>query len=355
MSSSSPNNSNRRIPADSLRRFASRCLQKMGTPPDRGDAVADILVEGDLMGHTTHGTACLAPYLRELENGAYQATGEPDVLNDHGSAVTLDGKYILGPWLVCHAMELAFDRIADHPLVTVVIRRSGHIGNLSSYLLKATDRNLVCLLMSSDPSVRKVAPHGSMRPLYTPNPIAAGIPTEGRPVILDITMSTTSVGKITRLSQSKGEFAEPWVIDGEGNPSRDPAVCFADPPGAILPLGGTDLGYKGFALGFIVEVLTSGLGGFGRSDGADQWGASVFLQIIDPEAFAGLDALTKETSWFASSSRSSPKASEGSPVRMPGDRAFELREEQLRNGVLLHPAIPPAFEEWSEKLGVPLP
>ena len=110
-----------------------------------------------------------------------------------------------------------------------------------------------------------------------------------------------------------------------------------------------------FALGFIVEVLTSGLGGFGRSKGADQWGASVFLQILDHEAFSGLTALKEETTWFASSSRSSPEASRGTPVRMPGDRALELREEQLENGVLLHPSIPPALEIWSAKLDVPLP
>jgi L-lactate dehydrogenase len=174
-------------------------------------------------------------------------------------------------------------------------------------------------------------------------------------MILDITLSTTSNAKITRLSEAKEKFDSPWVIDKQGNPSRDPAVCLSDPPGAIMPLGGTDLGYKGFALGVLVEALTSGLGGFGRSDGADQWGASVFLQVIDPGAFGGWEAFTRETGWFAAACRNSPEAREAVPVRMPGDRALSLREEQLKKGVRLHFSIPPALEEWSEKLDVSLP
>jgi LDH2 family malate/lactate/ureidoglycolate dehydrogenase len=42
-----------------------------------------------------------------------------------------------------------------------------------------------------------------------------------------------------------------------------PGALFGNPPGAMLPLGGIDLGHKGFALGLMVEVLTAGLCGTG--------------------------------------------------------------------------------------------
>ena len=41
--------------------------------------VADILVEGDLMGHTTHGLALLPGYLEELEKGKMTKSGSPRV------------------------------------------------------------------------------------------------------------------------------------------------------------------------------------------------------------------------------------------------------------------------------------
>ena len=96
-----------RYNADDLRAFAKSLLEKSDLPSDRAAVVADILVEGDLMGHTTHGLQLLASYLKELAEGGMPATGEPNVLQDRGAAVTWDGNYLPGPWLVTSAMELA--------------------------------------------------------------------------------------------------------------------------------------------------------------------------------------------------------------------------------------------------------
>lgn len=322
-----------------------------------GQAVADILVEGDLLGHTTHGLQLLAPYLRDLQAGKMLAGGEPDVIADRGSALTWDGRFLAGPWLVTHAMEAAFARIAEHPVVTVSIRRSHHIGCLAAYLKRATDRGLVMLLMCSDPSVASVAPFGSHAPRFTPNPLAAGFPTDGLPVLIDISASTTTNGMVNRLHKGgKGEkLGGPWLVDNQGNASDDPAVTFTDPPGALLPLGGMELGHKGFGLALIVEALTSALAGYGRADDAKGWGASVFVQIIDPQAFGGRAAFERESGWLAQACRSAPVKDGASAVRMPGERGLRLREKQLKEGVELHPDILPGLQPVAEKLGVPLP
>ena len=74
-------------------------------------------------------------------------------------------------------------------------------------------------------------------------------------------------------------------MDGAGNPTNDAAAAFANPPGAIMPMGGADHGHKGYALGLLVEALTGGLAGHGRADPREGWGASVFLQVMDPALF----------------------------------------------------------------------
>ena len=130
---------------------------------------------------------------------------------------------------------------------------------------------------------------------------------------------------------------------------------FAEPRGSILPLGGVELGHKGFALAVMVEALTSALGGFGRADRPGQWGASVFLQLIDPEFFGGAGPFKRETAWFAQACRNSIPKSSDAPVRMPGDQALARRRLQLQQGVVLHPAILPSLEKWAEKYGVALP
>ena len=123
----------------------------------------------------------------------------------------------------------------------------------------------------------------------------------------------------------------------------------------MLPLGGIDLGYKGFAFALMVEALTNALAGHGHADGESRWGASVFLQILDPERFGGHASFLRETSFFARMCQETPVPSGKPPVRLPGQAALSRRKEQLANGVALHPTILPALTPWATKLGVPLP
>jgi L-lactate dehydrogenase len=340
---------------DSLSRFALHLLEAAGLDADKAAAVADVLVEGDLMGHTTHGLALLGPYLRELEAGTMRKEGEPDVVAESDAALTWDGRRLPGPWLVLRAMEEASRRARRLGTGTVVIRRSHHIASLASYHRRAAEDGLVLLLACSDPNSASVAPYGGLDPVFTPNPVSAGLPTGGLPVSIDISTSTTTNGLTNRLHQQGGKLPAPWLIDGHGRPSDDPAVLFAEPKGTILPLGGLDSGHKGYGLSLLVEALTGGLAGHGRADPKEGWGATVFLQVIDPDRFAGRAAFTRQMDDVAARCRASRPADANRPVRLPGERGFQLSKAQAANGVALHESILPMLAPWAERYAVAMP
>lgn len=132
-------------------------------------------------------------------------------------------------------------------------------------------------------------------------------------------------------------------------------MLFQEPKGTILPLGGMDSGHKGYGLTLLVEALTGGLAGHGRADPREGWGATVFVQIIDPRAFAGLDAFTRQTGAVTQRCRASRPAKPGTPVRTPSEHGLQLAAQQREQGVALYPATMPALEAWAGKLGVALP
>ncbi|MGC1173907.1 Ldh family oxidoreductase [Polaromonas sp.] len=338
-----------------LNGYATALLGAAGLEADKAGAVADILMQGDLMGHTTHGLALLPGYLAELESGAMRKQGEPSVVADHPAALTWDGLRLPGPWLVLRAMEIATQRARTQGTCTVVIRRSHHIACLAAYLQRATDQGLLMLLTCSDPNTASVAPFGGLDAVFTPNPIAAGIPTNDIPVLMDVSTSATTNGLTNRLHKEGGRLPAAWVMDGHGVPGDDPAVLFREPKGTILPLGGMDSGHKGYGLTLLVEALTGGLAGHGRADAKEGWGATVFLQIIDPRAFSGLDAFTRQTGHVTDACRASRPAQAGTAIRTPGEKGVALAREQSRSGVALYPAILPALAPWAAKLGVPEP
>jgi len=341
--------------ASSLIAFATALLVRAGLDADKSAAVAAILVEGDLLGHTTHGLALLAPYLGEIENGRMEKSGEPRVLADFPAAVTWDGRRLPGPWLVLRALELAIARARQNGTGTVVIRRSHHIACLAAYLKRVTDEGLMVLLTCSDPVLGSVAPHGGRRGVFTPNPLAAAWPTGGDPVMLDVSMSITTNGLTRRLHTEQRPLPGAWALDARGEPTTDPGALFSDPPGSLLPIGGLDHGHKGYALGLLVEALTGGLAGHGRADPSEGWGASVFLQVLSPELFGGAENFRRQTAHVAEACRTTPPRPGFERVRLPGEAGLRRREAQLAHGVELYPAILPALRPWGEKLGVDTP
>lgn len=341
-----------RYDARRLRAFARSLLTVSGMADAIARDVADVLVDGDLMGHTTHGLALLPGYLDELAAARMSRSGEPSVMHATGAAQTWDGRRLPGPWLTLRALDAAFAMAKANGTGSVVMRRSHHIGCLAVYAKHAAERGAMALVYCSDPAHASVAPFGGVTPVFTPNPLAAGIPTSGDPILLDVSASYTTNGMTMRLHNAGESLPHPWVQDAQGHPTRDPSVLFAEPKGTLLPLGGLEAGHKGFALALLIEALTAGLAGHGRADASEGWGATVFVQVLDPAAFGGADAFARQMDWLVRACHDATPRPGGPPVRLPGERALRLYREQSANGVALHPGIMPALEAWSAKLGV---
>jgi LDH2 family malate/lactate/ureidoglycolate dehydrogenase len=341
-------NASQRYAVTGLTEFASRLLQAAGMAALQAGAVAQVLVEGDLMGHDTHGLALLPRYVDEVERGTMAKGGEPVILSERSGALNWDGMRLPGPWLVLHGIDTLIPRARESGCATLTIRRSHHIACLAAYLLRATQAGFMIVLASSDPAVASVAPHGGTKAVFTPNPLAAGIPTSSTPFLIDISTSIKTNGMSARMHQAGAQFDEECMLDASGKPSRDPGVLFTDPPGTILPLGGLNSGHKGFGLSLLVEALTGGLAGFGRADPLEGWGATVFLALFDPDAFGGRDAFVRQMDWIADACRINPPRLGANAVRMPGDRGLALREEQLRDGLALRAGIVDAIRQSAE-------
>ncbi len=342
-----------RYAATDLTTLAAALCRAGGMETEKAQVVAEILVEGDLMGHDTHGLALLPPYLDGLASGDMQGRGEPTVLAGTPVVETWDGAKLPGPWLVRRAGDLAAARAAEYGLAAVAIRRCHHIGCLAAYLPRLVERGLVAQIWSSDPATASVAPWGGTQRIITPNPLAAGWPGPDGPVMIDISMSITTNGMTARRRAEGSRFPFDALLTAEGRPTDDPEAFFQG--GTLLPLGGMAAGHKGFGLGLLVEALTSGLAGHGRADAPTGWGANVLVLVIDPARFGGTAAFLRESAWIAEAVHGNPPAVSGQAPRLPGERAWQRRTQALAEGVALHRTIPPALAARAAAAGLPMP
>lgn len=337
-----------------LTTFVEQLFEKAGADTEVAQVVTRVLLEGELLGHRTHGLNLVSRYIGGMQEGKVKARAQVlEQVTDSGIASVFDGHYLLGPYCVSRALDCAAKGATAQGIGIAVVRRASHIGCLAAYLKPFTDQGLVAMVYSSDPSVGLVCAHGGIDPIYTPNPIAAGIPTQGEPILLDVSMSTVTLGLVGQCRDGGSRLPHPVLVSNDGQLSDDPGDFFTRPQGSILPLGGQAFGHKGFALALLVEALTSGLAGHGRKDAPEQWGASATAVVIDPRFFGGLAAFTDETSFLGRLILASRPLDPERPVRLPGQAGLALRRQALEQGVSLSPQLLADLDRLAGQLQLP--
>lgn len=343
-----------RYPADGLEGLAAALFTAAGLAPDRARIVARGFLEADLLGFTTHGLARVPDNVRWLQSGATRATGEIAVLAETAAAANWDADFLPGGYALHLAVEAAADRAPTTGVYTMTLRRCQHVACLASHLVPLVERNLIGLLMVSTPDERYVSAHLGATPLYSNNPIAFCAPASGGPLLFDVSTAITAGGQVARAAHEGRRLPEPSLRDASGRVTDDPEVLAAG--GSVMPVGGAGHGHKGFALTLMTEVLTQALGGYGRATGAGDGEAnSVFLQVIDPTAFAARGDYLREIDLLLERTRESAPVDPADPVRVPGQRAWQRRRERLAQGVDLYPGILAALVAETERLGVTVP
>ena len=341
------------IKADILRGFSAELFRAAGLADDKAEAVAKYLVEADLMGHTTHGLALAPWYLQSIADGVMTRDGTPETVTDKGAAICWRGKRLPGAWLVAQGVKLACARAREYGTATLVIGDSHHIGALAAYLEDATSQGLMISIASSSPSGAQVAPFGGLKGVFTPDPVAYGIPTPGDPILIDISASITTVNMAQRMIREGRVSDHAWVADASGKPTTDPKAVLEG--GTLLPTGGLDHGQKGYGMALSVEAITQGLAGYGRADAPKGTNAAVTISVYDPAAFGGAEAFLKQTGWLVDACLASPPRNPDQPVRLPGQAALARKRKALDQGVALYPGILAGLIEQAGTLSVDVP
>lgn len=328
-----------------LRRFATRLLSAAGIDSRVSDEIANHLIEAEQLGRRTHGLCNLSVYVEEANAGRMSRTSGLVRKGDLDGALLVDGQNSSGIWAVGSILDEMLDAARSRAVTTAVITDVHHTGCMGVYVQRVIDRGMILLMCSSNPVAKQVVPHGAREPLLSTNPIAFGSPADGGPLVLDMATSMVA-GSLVRDYRAAGQqLPGAWVADDRGEPTRDSAGI------GLLPLGAPEHGYKGTGLALMIEALTQGLGGWGRSSVTEGWRLAVFLQVFNPTFFHGLPALSREVGYTLGTIRNASPRHPGVAVRAPGDRA--TRHMQANQHTIHVPlSTISTLEKWARKLNI---
>jgi LDH2 family malate/lactate/ureidoglycolate dehydrogenase len=239
----------------SLRSFGADVLARLGVPRQDAELVSDSLVTADLWGHPSHGVLRLPWYAARLRSGAMRAVTEPTYVVDSGALAVMDGNDGVGQVIADRACADAVGRAGAHGIGVVAVRNSNHFGTAAYWTRRMAEAGCVGILTTNGSPA--MAPWGGTARTVGANPWSIATPGGSHPpVVLDIANTGVARGKIYAAAQRGEPIPDTWALDHDGVPTTDPYEAI---DGLLAPMAG----HKGYAISFLMDVLSGVLTGSG--------------------------------------------------------------------------------------------
>ena len=300
-----------------LKEHTARIFAAVGCDEVEAAMVAEDLVVSDQMDVQSHGTSRVKEYLVAVGDGRVRPGGRCSIVTESDGTALVDGGTNFGQVVGRFAFDVAAERAKALGVSCVVTRNSFHLGRVGSLGERAASLDLICLATVAVGLPGLVAPWGSAEGILGTNPFGYGVPTDDGMVVADFATSTMAEGAIALARRDGRRLPEGIIVGADGEPTTDPAELFGDPPGAILPIGGP-VGYKGYALNLLPELVAAGLAGYGPKD-QTRPSNCLFLVLVDPSTFLATEVfkrLAGDSARLVGGARPRP----GFEVLLPGER-----------------------------------
>jgi LDH2 family malate/lactate/ureidoglycolate dehydrogenase len=179
----------------------------------------------------------------------------------------------------------------------------------------------LCFIYGGGPLV---APTGAREAILSTNPIGIGIPYQPMPIVIDFAVSRRAFYHVRMARALGNKIPADWGIDATGKPTTDPNKLIA-----VLPFGG----YKGYALGLALEILTGPLVRAKVGTTTDKKRGFLFV-VIDPQAFTTMKEFNRDVKILIRQIKTAKKAKGIREIFIPGEKSFRIERQNKKKGFL---------------------
>ncbi|HLT02257.1 MAG TPA: malate/lactate/ureidoglycolate dehydrogenase [Geminicoccaceae bacterium] len=342
------------LSSDKLHALSRALCAASGSAEREATLVADHLVEASLTGHDSHGVGLLPIYVDCVSAGTLVPNRHAEVVNERGAVLVIEGNRGYGQVIGHEAMELGMARARQEGVALLALRNSFHLGRIGHWAEQCARGGFASIhFVNVIDHAPLQAPYGGGEARFSTNPFCAALPgANGPAVLLDMATSKIAIGK-ARVARNRGvPVPEDSLLDAAGRPTRDPAVMFQEPRGALIAMGE----HKGSGLAIVCELLAGALTGGRTAQPAHPQAGGIINNmlsvIVDPEVFGDRSRLQGEIEaliGYVKSARPRPGFEE---VLVPGEPERRRRAERLAHGIELDERTWAEILDAARKLGL---
>lgn len=242
------------IVSSDIEAFFNQQLKSRDVPTKISNDLVAALINASLMGIDSHGVNLFSHYLDCIDNGRIDTNGQIE-LRQIGSAVICNANENFSH----HAAQLLLKDLSrvseDTGIALGVLKNSDHIGAVG---IHAFNSNICAKIIIGLTNADALAatPDGK-RTIFGTNPVSLIYRHSSEEyVYIDLATTKFSMNKVKNYGRAGIELPYGVARDEKGNITMEPSAVTA-----LEPIGA----HKGFALAFLVELLTSGLSGCNHS------------------------------------------------------------------------------------------
>lgn len=304
-------------------------LTSLAVAKEDAQRTAEVLIEAELRGDPSHGISSMQNLLKAIQKGDIIPAKKPELIAENKAVAILNGENILGPASGIKAAEIAMQKAKEHGISVVSIRKSHHLFTLGYYTKFIALNNFIGILTTSTaPAI--FAPGGLEKVLGT-NPFSIGIPSQGNPIIIDMSSTSVARGKIKEAAKKGEKIPLSWAVNKEGKPTDSPEEAL---DGSLLGIGG----HKGFALALAIDILSGILSE--SASGKEIFGTSMhvsdssrktaykgdLLIVIDISKFTSIDSFKSRVSSLIEDIKNSKKMDGTEEIYIPGEKVYKNKD-----------------------------
>ena len=336
----------------SVEEMCRRIYTAIGLPDEDAAIVADNLIQAELSGISSHGITRMDMYVKKLDSGLINKTGEIKILADGPATLLVDGCNCMGMVAAVKAVRLGIAKAREAGATVVGVRNSNHFGTASYYTQMVAGEGMLGISMTN--AQAHMAPWGAAQSFLGTNPLSFGLPTAGDPIVLDMATSVVARGKLLIAAEKGESIPLGWALDADGNPTTDPSEAAK---GSMLPIAGP----KGYGLSMFIDLLSglitgAGFGDHSLDNGTEYPGAANvghFFIIIDIARFIPYALYEELVGKYILALKDLPRA-EGVPeIYLPGEIEQRKSCENKSGGLMIHEAVLDRIGELCARFGIP--
>ena len=337
--------------------FSRQVFQNAGVDALSSDAATRAMLHGSIHGVDSHGIRLLAHYVKAFQGGRLNKRPKVTIIQERSGTAVLDADNAHGAVGAFAAIEHAIGNAKAAGIAAVAIQNTSHFGPAGAFSKAAADAGMIALVFGNSDSFVRL--FDGAEPFHGTNPISVAVPSgQDDPWLLDMATSSVPFNRVELHRSLQRDLAKGVASDSDGRDTTDPFSAEM-----LAPVGGSDFGFKGAALGGVAEIFSAVLTGMKLSPDiapmvgpdflhAREMGA--FVIVMDPVAFVAAPLIEAGMTRYLSLLRGSkPRA--GQWVMAPGDREWARAAQRQVQGIPLDPVTVANFSQLAEDYKVKLP